>query len=382
MIDQILQGDTIEQMCLIPDKSINCCVTSPPYWGLRDYGVDGQLGLEKTPEEFVAKMVEVFSEVKRIIRDDGTLWLNLGDSYMGCCPGSRDPERWPKQSRGDQKPNFTKQGALPAKNLVGIPWMVAFALRQDGWYLRQDIIWHKPNPMPESVRDRCTKAHEYIFLLTKNPKYYCDMEAVKEPAAYAGQSRGGSTKRYEQNNAGMDNKVFNTRNKRSVWTVVTQPYKGAHFATFPEKLIEPCIRAGCPEWVCKNCGEPRRRVVEKKTNYTQIEPTTLKGQARAEGQGCYRPNSKETGGMPLANNKTTGWTDCKCGAGFTGGIVFDPFMGSGTVGMVAYKNNRHYLGTELNPEYVRLAEKRIQDEKDKAEKQIQDEKDKYALFPE
>ena len=221
---KILQGNCLDKLKELPDQSINTCITSPPYWGLRDYGEGEQLGLEDTPEEFVNNLVEVFREVKRVLRDDGTVWLNLGDSYSS---GGRTTTT--NQSlRGDKDYGVTRpkpsKGIKP-KDLIGIPWRVAFALQQDGgWYLRQDIIWHKPNPMPESVKDRCTKAHEYIFLLSKSPKYYFDNEAIKEPA-----------------------KSHDKRNKRSVWTVTTKPFKGSHFATFPMDLIEPCVLAGCPE---------------------------------------------------------------------------------------------------------------------------------------
>ena len=230
---QIILGDCLQSMQSLKEKSINCCVTSPPYFGLRDYGVDGQIGLEETPEQYVAKMVEVFREVRRVLRDDGTLWLNIGDSYAG----GNTSGRWREGSaradgnvRGDgatSRRNRNGNGAVAGikpKELIGIPWMLAFALRADGWYLRQEIIWHKPNPMPESVKDRCTKAHEQIFLLTKSPRYYFDSEAMKEVAVDG----------------------TGSRNRRSVWSVATRPYKGAHFATFPPALIEPCILAGCP----------------------------------------------------------------------------------------------------------------------------------------
>ena len=220
----ILQGDCIETLQKLNDKSINTCITSPPYWGLRDYGETDQLGLEDTPEEFVENLVKVFREVKRVLRDDGTVWLNLGDSYSS---GGRTTTT-NQTLRGDKDYGVTRpkpsKGIKP-KDLIGIPWRVALALQQDGWYLRQDIIWHKPNPMPESVKDRCTKAHEYIFLLSKSPKYYFDNESIKEDCV----SKTGK------------------RNKRSVWTVTTKPFKGAHFATFPMDLIEPCVLAGCPE---------------------------------------------------------------------------------------------------------------------------------------
>lgn len=231
---KFLQGDCLEVLQGLPDVSINCCVTSPPYYGLRDYGVNGQIGLEETPDEYIEKLVNVFREVKRVLRDDGTLWLNIGDSYAGSnkgvmADGSVVGGSKQKTNKGTIQGSIPKtrkiEGAKP-KDLIGIPWMLAFALRSDGWYLRQDIIWHKPNPMPESVKDRCTKAHEYIFLLSKSDRYYFDSGAIQEPAVSVHEG---------------------SRNRRSVWTVATKTYKGAHFATFPEELIKPCILAGCPE---------------------------------------------------------------------------------------------------------------------------------------
>lgn len=343
-------GDCLETMRQMPDGLAQTCVTSPPYFGLRDYGHAGQIGLKETPVEFVAKLVEVFREVRRVLRDDGTLWLNLGDSYAGS---------WGAQSRehaGKHAPNISaisanqviaaqrkasKTGSIPAgsglkpKDLMGIPWRVAFALQEDGWYLRQDIIWNKPNPMPESVQDRCTKAHEYIFLLSKSPSYYCDMGAIKEPVAPSTVSRlaqdvdsqAGSDRVPGKTNGAMkavggrrsrrdsfkrdgskraeaipgqavgthrDDREesawpLDSRNKRSVWTVATTPYKGAHFATFPTELIEPCILAGAP----------------------------------------------------------------------AGGVVLDPFFGSGTTGQVAQNLGRAFMGCELNPDYAPLQAERL-----------------------
>ena len=264
----ILIGDCRKKLKELSDKSIQMCVTSPPYWGLRDYGHDGQLGLEETPAEYVANMVSVFSEVKRVLRDDGTLWLNLGDSYAN-------------------------------KDLVGIPWRVAFALQADGWYLRQDIIWHKPNPMPESVKDRCTKAHEYIFLLSKSAKYYYDAESIREPAQNWG-TRDRSNGKYTSGDvpisggahSGLKGKEWEkhpTKNKRSVWSITPKPYKGAHFAVFPTDLVTPCILAGSRE----------------------------------------------------------------------GDTVLDPFLGSGTTGSVCDSLNRKWVGVELNADYQGLHHERI-----------------------
>lgn len=398
--DFILTGDCLETLKTLPDESVDCCVTSPPYYGLRDYGTgkwiggdpncphkgnpfairahinrnctggndvknqqvyepfkkicplcgaireDKQIGLEETPEEYVQRLVEVFREVKRILKDDGTLWLNIGDSYAAQRSGTHQSA----ETLSGGKHGYTDDGEIvnrgryagynPTRNaaaigmkhkdLIGIPWMLAFALRQDGWYLRQDIIWSKPNPMPESVKDRCTKSHEYIFLLSKSQQYYFDHEAIQEEATgydgrkatatqgsqkyknadiYADGSRPqtiarGGTQRWKFKNLadkgqtpntmherraeGLPDEVYPVRNKRDVWSIPVMPVKEAHFATFPEKLVEPCILAGCP----------------------------------------------------------------------VGGIVLDPFFGSGTTGRVATRLNRHYIGCELNPKYVEIAERR------------------------
>ncbi len=370
-INKIHNINCLEGLKLLDDNSIDCCVTSPPYWGLRDYGLEpcifggseecqhefpddeirklrtkpgenaqcgntlkevagrtlnngaicfkcgawrGQLGLEPTPEMYVSHIVEIFREVRRALKPEGTLWLNLGDSYAGGGRNSGNSKPHPKGYKGLEYLGDTVKGKVPAgmkpKDLVGIPWMVAFALRDDGWYLRQDIIWHKPNPMPESVTDRCTKAHEYIFLLSKSQHYYFDNEAIKEQGkqesisrykyAFSGRDglimpdgkeqqiapKGMRNATVRKREMGIPDEVYMIRNKRSVWTVPTQPFKEAHFATYPPKLIEPCILAGCPK----------------------------------------------------------------------DGVVLDPFMGSGTTAMVAIQNSRNYIGFELNPEYIKIAD--------------------------
>lgn len=326
---RIYKGDCRDVMAKLPDKSVNCCVTSPPYFGLRDYGNDAQIGLEQTPEDFVQALVEVFREVKRVLRDDGTVWLNLGDSYYNYRPGKG--QALSKQSVSNTVQDLPQECArrgnklegLKEKDLIGIPWRVAFALQADGWYLRQDIIWNKPNPMPESVKDRCTKAHEYIFLLSKSPRYYFDNDAIKEPAqdwgerdrsngkyhnegsglrphtGLAGKKTGikfGGNKYGENNDpkhrtkSGNEYIVAETKNKRSVWTVSPKPFKDAHFAVYPPELIEPCILAGCPE----------------------------------------------------------------------GGTVLDPFGGSGTTALVADRLGRNSILTELNEDYIEIARNRIE----------------------
>lgn len=230
----LIQGDCRDVLKMLPAESVHCALTSPPYFGLRDYGHNLQIGLESTPAKFVEELVGVFRELRRVLRDDGTLWVIIGDSYShgGC--GSRDATKWPKQSRNDhmKKHQKTKTGLRP-KSLLGIPWRLAFAMQDDGWILRQDIIWNKPNAMPESVKDRCTRSHEYIFMFSKGDRYYFDHEAIKEPSVSDHQS--GNDRSWTN--------VGGRRNKRSVWTISTKPFRGAHFATFPPDLIEPCILA-------------------------------------------------------------------------------------------------------------------------------------------
>lgn len=348
MKDIILQGNCLETLKGLPDASVDCCITSPPYYGLRDYGTgkwiggnptcphrrtsnfsertitghaqeelrgnvgdaiyktvcplcgaireDKQIGLEETPEEYIDRLVAVFQEVKRVLKPEGTLWVNIGDSYNGNKTGNTEVNK----HKGVVTDSFKKKlwDGAKCKDLIGIPWLLAFALRNDGWYLRQDIIWHKPNPMPESVKDRCTKAHEYIFLLSKSPKYYFDYEAIQEDCNYpnsngmkfGGDKYGKDVKGFEIY-SGNKYSANGKRNKRDVWSVTPAHYKEAHFATFPEELVKPMLLAGCPK----------------------------------------------------------------------DGIVLDPFMGSGTTGAVAILNGRHYIGCELNEKYIEMANKRISD---------------------
>jgi DNA modification methylase len=311
-LDYIYNGDSLEILKTFPDNSIRgCCVTSPPYFGLRDYGVDGQIGLEETPERYIKKLVEVFREVKRVLSDDSTLWVNIGDSFAGNSKtGGGDPTIGNRNLGGKEYRQKHVPDRLKCKDLIGIPWMLAFALRADGWYLRQDIIWEKGNAMPESVKDRCTRSHEYVFMLAKSKTYYYDSEAIKEPAVNGdptsprgskGTLTENSGRRKKQDDlgkrtySGFNERYFSKdpvtmRNKRSVWHINTRPFKEAHFAVFPEDLVIPCVLAGCPE----------------------------------------------------------------------DGIVLDPFFGSGTSGVVAKKLGRNFVGIELNPTYCGIAEKRIQ----------------------
>ena len=354
----------------IPDESIDCVVTSPPYWGLRDYGLDEQgLGLEPTPEEYCANMVAVFREVWRVLKPTGTVWMNLGDSYAG---SGRGPSRWnPAQEMwSDQTPPT----GLKPKDLVGIPWRVAFALQADGWYLRSDIIWSKPNPMPESVTDRPTKAHEYVFLLTKSQRYYYDAEAVREPYNQASLSRynyefGHGPAAAVTNNPSVGDGTGHMalpnpagRNKRSVWEIATQPYPEAHFATFPEKLVEPCILAGTSErGVCAECGKPWERIVERDIAYDHV--TTQPGKQKDGPYELQTGNGIGThdirhGVYSIHTQK--GWQPtCECNAETVPAAVLDPFVGSGTTLAVAQRLGRKGIGTDLNAEYIHMATERL-----------------------
>ena len=379
---EIINGDCREVLKTMPDCSVHCCVTSPPYFGLRDYGVAGQLGLEQTPEQYVAEMVAVFREVRRVLRDDGTLWLNLGDSYAAQRGGTHQPAKTLAGGKGGKTADGARvnrdryDGYNPTRNahaiglkhkdLIGIPWRVAFALQADGWYLRQDIIWSKPNPMPESVKDRCTKAHEYLFLLSKSPRYYFDSEAIKEPSAQphraGGLERSFSTSDQKvslRQDVGRTVMRTEHRNRRSVWTVSTKPFKGAHFATFPPDLIKPCILAGCPQQCCAACGAPHKRLTSRGVDAKHVAPSEIDrfgtGQAgvhRKVGQ-AYQNWLNEN---PI---RTVGWQpSCDCDAGAVGGTVLDPFGGSGTTGEVAAGNGRNAILIELNASYCSLAKSR------------------------
>jgi DNA modification methylase len=379
---KIYLGDCREILKTLPEQSVHCCVTSPPYFGLRDYGCDGQIGLEATPVEFVAQMVAVFREVKRVLRDDGVCWLNLGDSYNAYNGGAGPSSSLSRGAQTTERPQLEtgfglRVKALKPKDLIGIPWRVAFALQEDGWYLRQDIIWHKPNPMPESVTDRCTKSHEYMFLLTKSERYFFDNQAIQESAVTGGKSnlgfspdRAESMGRAASGNeltGGKDAIRGENRNKRSVWTVTTKPYGGAHFAVFPPDLIEPCILAGTSEsGCCSKCGAPWRRQIEKDRKATRPGNKTKVGRASDDDGSPYESHS----GMIVGNRdpqrhctttKTIGWeAGCDCEAGTqVPCVVLDPFTGSGTTAAVAKKNGCHFVGCELNPEYLKLAADRF-----------------------
>ncbi len=345
--------------------------------GLRDYGVENQLGLESTPAEYVAKLVRIFQEVRRVLRADGTLWLNLGDSYTSGKAGRTDRDSNTlnignrRKYTGPIIPR-SKPDGYKSKNLLGIPWRVAFALQDDGWYLRQDIIYSKPNPMPESVTDRCTKAHEYIFLMTKQAKYFYDAEAIKEEFADKRAGNPGGGGRYAKDcpwigtgkQTGLSKGEWNLngnhsgRNKRSVWTITTKPYSEAHFATFPPELPEICIKAGCPEKVCEECGAAWVRVLERTG---KILSTGGSVNSRRIGHTNFKDGSyMNCGAFTQHESKTTGFkSSCKCNAGKKPGIVLDPFSGAATAGLIAARLNRDFIGIEINPDYVKLSKKRI-----------------------
>ena len=375
MRPEVIQGDVREVLKTLDDESVQCVVTSPPYWGLRDYGVDDQLGLEETPEKYVENMVSVFQEVKRVLRKDGTVWLNLGDSYAGS--NSTKDAVIDKDSLSYKAGHFrggvsksvnSKVEGLKPKDLVGIPWRVALALQADGWYLRSDIIWNKPNPMPESVADRPTKSNEYIFLLTKSAKYFYDYEAIKEKGEYPAGTKAakGSAKRYSTdlvNSRPPEYKVYDgLRNKRSVWKITTKPYKEAHFATFPEELPEICIKAGTSKaGCCAECGEPYKRIVEKTYPLNQKQHLTKEKNHSANPKWISH-NATKTGSVPSYEKPditTIGWEPkCDCNADKVPCVVLDIFAGSGTTLRVASKLGRKGIGIELNPEYIKILKKR------------------------
>ena len=379
-VNTILVGDVRERLRELPGECVQCVVTSPPYWALRDYGVDGQLGLEKTPEEYVARMVEVFRQVRRVLRNDGTLWLNLGDSYAatGKSGGGGQGKRWEKVGADAEGPRGGKWSPAPPglkpKDLVGIPWRMAFALQADGWYLRSDIIWSKPNPMPESVTDRPAKAHEYLFLMSKSERYYYDAEAVAETAVGPPGGNIKPTKGSDQEKMRTRKGLhlaqqkareaggFVKRSRRTVWTIPTSPFPEAHFAVFPEKVVEPCILAGTSEkGYCSDCGKPWIRNTAHK--YEKTRPNGSRG-IKTLGRQHVPYGSARYKDRLLRHTTTIGWeASCSCKGSVEPGVVLDPFMGSGTTALVALKAGRRFIGIELNPEYAKMAEARIWQEK-------------------
>lgn len=415
---EIRQGDVLERLREMPDGSVHCVVTSPPYWGLRDYGTaqweggltecdhlepqggqgtasakqntsvgsqvmqyktdclkcgairsDNQIGLEPTPEAYVAKMVDVFREVRRVLRSDGTLWLNLGDSYNSSTQFNNNKgARYTEAKDGNGWPGHRPLlSNLKNKDLVGIPWMVAFALRADSWYLRSDIIWSKPNPMPESVTDRPTKSHEYVFLLSRSARYFYDGDAIREPYNLASISRydspmmgtaptahqpNGDIGRRERDKGLRDPNPLG-RNIRSVWNIATQPFSEAHFATFPERLVDRCISAGTSKkGVCGECGKPWARRIER------VEGVTHQRELAHVPNGCHT-KVDSTGWQPMTRATDQWERQCNHDTLPVPATVLDIFSGSGTSGVVAHKLGRNYIGIELNPQYVVMSERRL-----------------------
>jgi DNA modification methylase len=395
-IDTIIQGDALTRLKELPSESVDCCITSPPYFGLRSYLPDGhqdkhmEIGLDATPEAYVSKLVEVFREVRRVLKKEGTLWLNLGDSYASSGKNSPPSDKSTLNGGKGVGPNekvMNGLGRAPTpdnckpKDLIGIPWMVAFALRADGWWLRSDIIWAnlsmvrpfqspKPNCMPESCKDRPTKSHEYIFLLSKSERYFYDNEAIKEESItkdprkpYTSQgAKELDGREVWHSGEKRESGDFTKRNKRTVWTVATHPLKEAHFATFPPALIEPCILAGTSErGVCPECGKAWVRQVGKQTIY--LSNAAKAGTTALAGKGHTSSQVRENHDIrlgPCTQTETIGWLpSCQCSCDPVPAVVLDPFFGAGTTGLVAKKLGRCFIGIELNPEYIGMAQKRV-----------------------
>ena len=441
-------GDVNTVLAELPEESVDCIVTSPPYFGLRDYGTatwvggdancthefgrhlrggtlngkesnfqnnnmgsygdeavkigescpkcgairkDLQVGLEQTPQEYIERLVEVFRGLKRVLKKDGVAWLNLGDTYWGGKGRSGAGSKKTHKGRTsktlqkehtylgkskDFRPQDRPSDVFKPKDLMMIPHRVAIALQEDGWWVRQDIVWNKPNPMPESIRDRCTKAHEYIFLLTKSKKYFYDNEAIKEPVKQDWGTRNRKNGKYHNDGSGLQphsglEKSYKTKNKRSVWTIAPKPFKGAHFATFPPKLIEPCILAGTSEaGHCLDCGSRYKRTVKRNL---KNKPDTAKSLIEsAQHMGIPDDKAKMRIGLDRKNTheknpgyQTLGWeATCDCDSPTEPDVVLDPFVGSGTTCVVAKQHGRHFIGIDLNEEYLEIARKRIEDEND------------------
>ena len=386
-VDTIIQGDALTRLRELPSESVDCCITSPPYYGLRDYGVEGQIGLEESPEAYVSKLVEVFREVRRVLKKEGTLWLNLGDSYAGSSGCHKGGSEKANSNAGATNSYIMPKPGKP-KDLIGIPWMVAFALRADGWWLRSDIIWAnlsmvrpfqspKPNCMPESCKDRPTKSHEYLFLLSKSKKYYYDAEVISEDAINTkmpGKNMRDTRETYGPQNGGnsglrdLKQRYKNgdwptKRNKRTVWTVATKPFAEAHFATFPPALIEPCILAGTSErGVCPECGKAWVRQIKSTGGRDWHNDKMVSKGIPGEilGDGGYKRGQSATQLNDTKQHVTIGWLpSCQCSRDPVPAVVIDPFFGAGTTGLVAKKLGRHYIGIELNEAYIGMAQKRI-----------------------
>jgi DNA modification methylase len=376
-LDTIECADVMDYLRGLPDACVNLVCTSPPYFNLRSYLEDGhedkarEIGTEQTPAAYVARMVDVFREVRRVLRPDGNVYVNLGDSYASSSKGTGGPSPRQLRNAGSRYEPKSMDCGVPDKSLMLIPHRFAIAMQDDGWLLREDIVWQKPNPMPESVRDRCTRSHEYIFHFTKGPRYWYDAQAVAEEAASDWVNRGGSllnrtgwttaAGRNDMTRKEGTNADGSKRNRRSVWTINPANFREAHFATFPEDIPEICIKAACPEWCCDQCGAPYEAQVEiiKGDRITETTPGRV---ALGKTGNSKSRASHATGWQQMKPDEVrhNGYApSCTCNAGKRAGVVLDPFAGAGTVGLVAKKLNRRYIGCDLNAEYVKMAADRI-----------------------
>lgn len=371
MPSRIIQGDALTKLKELESESVNCIMTSPPYWALRDYSVEGQLGLEPTFNEYINKLCDIFDECKRVLRKDGTCWVNLGDTYYTKSGSGFNNDNISKDNsgKGINKANELRgRGLLPDKCLTMIPFQFAIEMVNRGWILRNTIIWHKRNCMPSSVKDRFTVDFEYIFFFVKSKKYW--FETQREPHKLVSIKRTKSSwdghREPMSSYAGMNIENMchpEGRNKRTVWTINPKPFKEAHFAVYPEELCETPLKAGCPQYVCKKCGyirTPKMVYTEKPTRTgkgnIQLEKDKKRGLLATQGgTSSSRPDES----VYRTPQKQIGWDKCKCNAGFEGGVVLDPFFGSGTTGLVALKQQKKFIGIELNPDYIKIAEKRL-----------------------
>jgi len=370
-LNTITHTDALSFLQSLPDNCVHCIITSPPYWNLRDYGVDGQLGLEPTLTEYLDNLTSIFTEARRVLREDGVMWLNMGDGYAATTKGNNNGTGASTLNNGagggaadkavNTPPRKVELAGLKPKDLIGQPWRLAFRLQDDGWWLRSDIIWFKPNPLPESVTDRPTKSHEYVFLMTKSARYWYDAYAIREAMVKGDSNSGAKNYRITENGTSRkhvgQSRIDNPagRNKRTVWRVATAAMKAAHFATFPPALIRPMVLAGCPPKVCVECGKPWERVVEPTEEYKQ-----QLGKGWNDHENRLRVGHIKRGKQLTAAYISTGFQPtCGHDAPTEPGIVLDMFMGAGTTALVATQHGRRWLGCELNADYIDIANDRL-----------------------
>jgi DNA modification methylase len=369
-LNNIIQGPALEKLKELDSESVDCCITSPPYWALRDYKTEGQLGLEPTFQEYITKLIEIFNQVKRVLKKTGSCWVNIGDTYSGS--GTRGGQGYEDSKDITERRYYKAPKEIPEKSLCLIPQRFAIAMVDAGWICRNTIIWYKPNCMPSSAKDRFTVDFEYLFFFTRSQKYYFDTqyEGLTELTKDRMTRQYSQVKKYH---VGLDKRTdwpesMKTlgRLKRCVWKIPTQPFSEAHFAVFPPQLVETPLKACCPEFICKKCGKPREKIIESKPlhryelpqDHPQYRPREFYARTKID-DNCTMINN-DNNAVFSATIKATGLTDCDCNAGFDGGIVLDPFIGSGTVGLVAMQNARNFIGIELSQAYIEMAIKRLQ----------------------